>query len=76
MGCIAAVNIEGQEETMATPRHDHHGSFSLVPEPLYGGKGAFSFVEYLPVEAIRGHSLVHQLPPPPELYGAVELQRQ
>lgn len=60
---------------MSTAQHLHHGSFQLISERLCGGKGAF-YAEYSPVEAIRGHSLVHQLPPPPELYGAVELQRQ
>lgn len=32
-------------------------------------------VPYSPVEAIRSHSLVHQLPPLPKLHRAVELQR-
>lgn len=35
-----------------------------------------SLILYLPVETIRGHSLVHKLPPPSKLYRAVELQRQ
>lgn len=68
-------NRSERMRTMPTAQHFWHGSFELVSERLRGGRGA-SFAEYSPVEAIGGHSLVHQLPPPPELYGAVELQRQ
>lgn len=71
----STANRSERMRTMPTAQHFWHGSFELVPERLRGGRGA-SFAEYSPVEAIGGHSLVHQLPPPPELYGAVELQRQ
>lgn len=71
----STANRSERMRTMPTAQHFWHGSFKLVSGRLRGGRGA-SFAENSPVEAIGGHSLVHQLPPPPELYGAVELQRQ
>lgn len=49
---------------------------SLDHSTLFLRCKCMSLILYLPVETIRGHSLVHKLPPPSKLYRAVELQRQ